>query len=126
MMINYHAEKNAMEYYTNTKTSKKDSQLAIARSRAEHVRTTPTLTLSGDWLARKASVTPRMGSLAAGSTWPNSDDICLVGCRLASWGRRLKEDTVRDIAAMPGRATEEQRYGGREGERTAEEETCPA
>jgi hypothetical protein len=99
---------------------------ASDRGERSGARTTPTLTLSGDWSARKASVTPRMGSLAAGSTWPNSDDICLAGCRLASWGRRLKEDTVRDSAAMPGRGTEEQRYGGRKGERAAEEETCPA
>jgi hypothetical protein len=84
------------------------------RGERNRARTTPTLTLSGDWSARKASVTPRMGSLAAGSMWPNSDDICLAGCRLASWGRRLKEDTVRDNAAMPGegRCTEEQRRGG--------------
>ena len=36
----------------------------------EQIRTTPTLTLSGEGSARNASVTPRMGSLAAGSTWP--------------------------------------------------------
>lgn len=35
----------------------------------QEILTTPTLTLSGLGSARKASVTPRIGSLAAGSTW---------------------------------------------------------
>lgn len=39
--------------------------------------TTPTLTLSGLGSARKASVTPRIGSLGAGSTFFHHDDILL-------------------------------------------------
>jgi hypothetical protein len=38
------------------------------------VLTTPTLTLSGLGSARKASVTPRIGSLGAGSTLCHHDD----------------------------------------------------
>lgn len=37
--------------------------------------TTPTLTLSGLGSARKASVTPRMGSFGACSTWPHQEDM---------------------------------------------------
>ncbi|KAF0904723.1 hypothetical protein E2562_036253 [Oryza meyeriana var. granulata] len=44
----------------------------------EEIRTTPTFTLSWEGSARNASVTPRMGSLAAGSTWPNHDAIDLA------------------------------------------------
>jgi hypothetical protein len=51
-------------------------------------------------------VTPRMGSLGAGSTWPNSDDaIALAACSLDGCicGRRVKQEAARDSAAMPGR-----------------------
>ena len=47
-------------------------------NQAKQKLTTPTLTLSGLGSARKASVTPRIGSLGAGSTLPHHDDIDLA------------------------------------------------
>ena len=55
-----------------------------------------------------------MGSLGAGSTWPNSDDaIALAACSLdgCTCGRRVRQEAARDSAAMPGR-TEVEELGG--------------
>jgi len=71
--------------------------------------------LSGEGSARKASVTPRMGSLGAGSTWPNSDDaIALAACSLdgCTCGRRVRQEAARDSAAMPGRTEVVEELGG--------------
>ena len=90
------------------------------------LRTTPTLTLSGEGSARKASVTPRIGSLGAGSTWPKSDDaIALAASSLggSSAGRRAAEEAARESIAMPGR-DRQGRGGGRRrqrGKRTGQE-----
>lgn len=65
------------------------------------VLTTPTLTFSGEGSARKASVTPRMGSLGAGSTWPNSDDAIVLACSCSlGSGRRIAEVAARYSPAM--------------------------
>lgn len=48
------------------------------REKGEGELTTPTLTLFGLWSARKASVTPRIGSLGAGSMLRNHDDMNLA------------------------------------------------
>ena len=80
-------------------------------------RTTPTLTLSGEGAARKASVTPRMGSLGAGSTWPNSDAIALVACLLALASAPTRRPRIAaaerdDDIAMAGGWAARQRGGG--------------
>jgi hypothetical protein len=54
--------------------------------------------LSGEGSARKASVTPRMGSLAAGSTWPNSDAMDLDAGRSGPLRRCLIAAAARDMA----------------------------
>lgn len=69
--------------------------------RGREARTTPTFTLSGEGSARKASVTPRMGSLAAGSTCPNHDAIALLVIAAAACPRRRCRPiaaAARDIA----------------------------
>jgi hypothetical protein len=68
------------------------------RERERERRTTPTFTLSGEGSARKASVTPRMGSLAAGSTWPNSDAMDLDAGRSGPLRRGLIAAEARDMA----------------------------
>lgn len=58
---------NSLQFLRNKKCDK------INRKRIQKL-TTPTLTLFGLWSARKASVTPRIGSLGAGSMLRNQED----------------------------------------------------
>jgi hypothetical protein len=55
-------------------------------------------------------VTPRMGSLGAGSTWPKSDDAIALTARSLGGGRsgrRAAEEAARDSIAMTGRYRQE-------------------
>lgn len=57
------------------KTYIRRSENRAEKGEYKETLTTPTLTLSGLWSARNASVTPRMGSFAAGSTLLHHDDM---------------------------------------------------
>lgn len=78
------------------------------------ILTTPTLTFAGLGSARKASVTPRMGSLGAGSTWRHhavdmdraapelarrNDDPARMRCAIGDGVRRSRSEGEGEMEA---------------------------
>lgn len=78
---------------TEISSQHKENEIPKIREHREGKLTTPTLILCGCRSARKASVTPRIGSLGAGSTLRHQVDIV----RLKEEEESRKEDRYVDI-----------------------------